>query len=129
MLLASTWTTDVWLACCLPGVVDSISVNSPVSTLLSTALHSVSYIHRTWSVFVKLFCAPHAVFDQVFLPGTHESGFGVVRTLVRDANDTTPLPSFLDSDGMFNNLDGVSANPFKKQVGQHLPSCLEGVCM
>lgn len=53
---------------------------------------------------------------QVFLPGTHDPAHGVVRTLVRDNDDDPGSPSFLDTDGMLNNFDGVRNNPFFYQV-------------
>lgn len=42
---------------------------------------------------------------QIFLPESPDPVSSVVRTLVKDSTDL-PLPSFLDSNGMFNNFEG-----------------------
>ncbi|GFH21802.1 hypothetical protein HaLaN_19171 [Haematococcus lacustris] len=58
---------------------------------------------------------------QVFLPAGIDPAVGVVRTLIRDADDGGTDPLFLDSDGFINNLDGISNDPFHTQAGlQHL---------
>lgn len=42
---------------------------------------------------------------QVFIPESPDPVSSIVRTLVKDSTDL-PLPSFLDSNGMFNNFEG-----------------------
>ncbi|KAL6759963.1 hypothetical protein V8C86DRAFT_2564449 [Haematococcus lacustris] len=53
---------------------------------------------------------------QVFLPAGSDPAVGTVRTLVRDADDGGTEPLFLDSDGLINNLDGISNDPFHPQI-------------
>ncbi|KAL6750141.1 hypothetical protein V8C86DRAFT_889033 [Haematococcus lacustris] len=53
---------------------------------------------------------------QVFLPAGIDPAVGVVRTLIRDADDGGTEPLFLDSDGFINNLDGISNDPFHTQI-------------